>query len=152
MIRFALACANGHGFESWFQSGAAFDSQVAAGLVACPVCGSSAVAKGIMAPALARGDREPRVANAPVETAGPSTAVLDPADARRRAMIVELRRRILEHSDDLGPQFAEEALRIHQGLAPDRAIHGEASLDDARLLMEEGVNILPIPRLPGEFN
>jgi hypothetical protein len=159
MIKFALVCANGHGFESWFQSGRAFDAQAEAGLVSCPVCQSFGVAKAIMAPALARRDRgeAPSPRDAPVEArpepdAGSPVALLASADTERRTMIVELRRRILEHSADLGAQFAEAALKIHQGLAPDRAIHGQASPEDARLLMEEGVAIMPIPRLPGEFN
>jgi hypothetical protein len=151
MIKFALACANGHRFESWFQSGQTFDAQTAAGLVACPVCESRRVAKAIMAPALSRRDRgEAPVTGRP--DAAAAVALLEPADDERRTRVAELRSRILENSADLGAGFAEEALKIHQGLAPDRAIHGRASLEDARLLMEEGVAILPIPRLPGEFN
>ncbi len=154
MIRYALRCANGHGFESWFQSSVAFDAQAASALILCPVCQSSDVAKAIMAPALAHGataaiDDAPALPHAP-ESA--NVALLSPADAERRTMIVELRRRILEHSADLGRNFPEEALKIHHGLVPDRPIHGEASVEDARLLIEEGVSIMPIPRLPGEFN
>jgi len=157
MIKYALHCANGHAFESWFQSGPVFDAQAASGLVSCPVCQSSAVAKAIMAPAVARGDRgaAPIIRDAPAQpdaAEGSNLALLSAADAERRAAIVELRRRILEHSADLGAKFAEEALKIHQGLVPDRPIHGQASVEEARVLIEEGVNIMPIPRLPGEFN
>jgi hypothetical protein len=157
MIKYALHCANGHAFESWFQSGLAFDAQAASRLVGCPVCQSSDVAKAIMAPSVARSDRgaAPAVCDAPVQpdaAGGSNVALLGPADAEKRTMIVELRRRILEHSADLGANFAEEALKIHQGLVPDRPIHGQASVEEARLLVEEGVNIMPIPRLPGEFN
>ncbi len=157
MIKYALHCANGHAFESWFQSGPIFDAQAASGLVSCPVCQSSAVAKAIMAPAVARSDRgaAPIVRDAPAQpeaAEGSNLALLSAADAERRAAIVELRRRILEHSADLGPKFAEEALKIHQGLVPDRPIHGQATVEEARILAEEGVNIMPIPRLPGEFN
>lgn len=158
MIKFALRCANGHGFESWFQSGAAFEAQTAAGLVACPACQTAAVEKAIMAPALARGPTAAPAAppEAPAAPPGPAPAgplaLLSAADGERRALIVELRRRILEQSTDLGGKFADEALKIHQGLAPDRAIHGEASFADATRLMEEGVFIMPIPRLPGELN
>lgn len=116
MIKYALHCANGHAFESWFQSGPVFDAQAASGLVSCPVCQSSAVAKAIMAPAVARSDRgaAPIVRDAPAQpepAEGPNLALLSAADAERRAAIVELRRRILEHSADLGPKFAEEALK-----------------------------------------
>lgn len=158
MIRFALRCENGHAFESWFQSGPAFDAQAAAGLIACPICPSSVVTKAIMAPAVTRNARDMApVANpAPAEPSGAEkatdVALLGEADVDRRAMIVELRRRILEHSADLGGNFAEEALKIHQGLSTDRPIHGQASMEEARLLLEEGVNIMPIPNLPGELN
>ncbi|MGO9674714.1 MAG: DUF1178 family protein [Methylocella sp.] len=157
MIKYALHCANGHAFESWFQSGPVFDAQAASGLVSCPVCQSSAVVKAIMAPAVARSDRDgaPVICDAPAPpdaTKGQNVALLSAADAERRATIVELRRRILEHSVDLGAKFAEEALKIHQGIVPDRPIHGQASFEEARALIEEGVDIMPIPRLPGEFN
>jgi hypothetical protein len=159
MIKYALQCEDGHTFESWFQSGPAFDAQASSGLIGCPVCQSSAVTKAIMAPALTRGGREmaPVVTGAPVESSvvnkgTTDVALLGPADAERRAMIVELRRRILEHSSDLGAKFAEEALKIHHGLVADRPIHGQATLEEARLLLEEGVNVMPIPNLPGELN
>ncbi len=155
MIKFALRCANGHDFESWFQSGAAFDAQSSSGLVACPICQTTSVAKAIMAPSLARRDRGAGapVAETPAE-AEPSApvALVSAADAKTRAMIVELRKRILEQSDDLGANFAEEALKIHHGLVPDRPIHGQASAEEARTLVEEGVNIMPIPGLPGDLN
>ena len=157
MIKYALHCANGHAFESWFQSGPAFDALAASQLVGCPVCQSADVAKAIMAPAVARGERNapPAVCEAPgppEAASGANVALLGAGDAEKRAMIVELRRRILEHSVDLGANFAEEALKIHHGLVADRPIHGQASVEEARQLVEEGVNIMPIPRLPGEFN
>jgi hypothetical protein len=157
MIKYALQCEDGHGFESWFQNGQAFDTQAASSLIACPTCGSSAVRKAIMAPAVSRGrEITAVVAATPVESSsadkGADVALLSPADAKRREMIVELRQRILEHSADLGTQFAEEALKIHHGLVADRPIHGRASVEEARLLMEEGVNIMPIPNLPGDLN
>lgn len=154
MIRYTLRCENGHAFESWFQSGAAFDAQAASSLIVCPVCQSSAIAKDIMAPALARGGKQARNEPAPIapdSDKGQDLALLGDA-AGRRSMIVELRRRILERSADLGPKFAEEALKIHHGLVPDRPIHGQASAEEARMLVEEGVDIMPIPRLPGELN
>ncbi len=152
MIKFALRCGNGHNFESWFQSGDIFEAQAASGLVSCPICGSVTVVKDIMAPSLARRVRS----DAPRETAPPPAP--EPAvpqicaDAKTRAMIVELRNRILENSDDLGPDFPEEALKIHHGVAPDRPIHGQASAEEARALLEEGVKIMPIPGLPGDLN
>ncbi|PNG27737.1 DUF1178 family protein [Methylocella silvestris] len=166
MIKFSLRCADGHEFESWFKEGVAFDAQAGAGLISCPVCQSASVSKAIMAPALARRDRfneapavsaqaapsqgaaapdVPAVAGGPVE-------IFSAADAKLREMVAAFRQRVLENSDDLGDKLAEEALKIHHGLAPDRPIHGQASYENVRLLIEEGVNILPLPRAPGEFN
>lgn len=158
MIKFALRCAEGHQFESWFQSGPAFDTQVSSGLVSCPICQSSSVSKAIMAPSLARGDREEAsvvARQAPVAPSSEGSApvpMFNAVDSEVRRMVVELRNRILETSDDLGAKFAEEALKIHHGLVPDRPIHGQASLEEARTLIEEGVQIMPLPRLPGDLN
>ncbi|ACK52573.1 protein of unknown function DUF1178 [Methylocella silvestris BL2] len=166
MIKFSLRCANGHEFESWFKEGVAFDAQAEAGLISCPTCQSASVSKAIMAPALARRDRVegPPAASAqgapaqsapapdvPAPAGGP-VEIFSAADTKLREMIAEFRQRVLDNSDDLGDKFAEEALKIHHGLAPDRPIHGQASHDNVRLLIEEGVNILPLPRAPGEFN
>jgi len=154
MIKFALVCASGHEFESWFQNGAAFDHQAEAGLVLCPACRTTKVAKAIMAPAIANhGREEPLPAKAPTP-AEPATnvALLDDRDRELRAMIADIRNRIFEHTDNVGARFSEEARKIHEGLAPERAIHGLASFEDAQALIEEGVGILPIPTLPSDYN
>ena len=154
MIKFTLLCARGHEFESWFQSGEAFDAQVKSGLVLCPLCQATDVTKAIMAPAIAsRGGAEQAE---PLAQAGAGAqakfALLDRRDLESRAMIHALRRRILEKADDVGMRFAEEARKIHNGLAPGRQIHGQASIRDARALIEEGVPVLPVPPLPDEYN
>ena len=161
MIKFALRCGDGHEFESWFQGGAAFDAQAQAGLILCPACGSSAVSKAIMAPALARrrdADRpapaqeasrqeaSAQEASAQAAPPGRDGVFVAAADAPLRAIMEELRQHILENTDDLGDKFVEEAWKIHQGEAPDRAIRGQASQEDARLLLEEGVLLTPLPR------
>ncbi len=157
MIKFSLRCSNRHEFESWFQNGAVFEAQASSGLIACPICQCAKVSKAIMAPAIARRDRDepaPECAASPPphpEAAAP-VALLSTADEKVRARIAELRQRILEHSDDLGADFAAEALKIHQGVVPDRPIHGRASLEEAHALIEEGVQIMPIPRAPGDLN
>jgi len=152
MIKFALLCARGHEFQSWFQSSEAFDTQVKSGLVLCPLCQVTEVTKAIMAPAIAsRG--EAKRAKPPAQTQSQTkVALLDRRDLKSRAMIDDFRRRILAETDDVGSRFAEEARKIHNGLVPERAIHGLASIGDARALIEEGVPVLPVPPSPDEYN
>jgi hypothetical protein len=153
MIKFALSCDGGHEFESWFQNGGAYEAQSKSGLIHCPICQTPRVAKAIMAPALAYHGRNEDVP-APAVPVEPSTkvALIDDRDRELRTLIEDVRKRILEHTDNVGARFADEARRIHDGLAPDRAIHGQATSEEARALIEEGIAILPIPQLPGEFN
>lgn len=129
MIRFTLKCDQGHGFESWFASGAAYDSLRASGHVECPQCGSRAVDKALMAPAVATSD-----------TPAPA-----PDLAER---LVAWRKRVEETSDYVGMEFATEARAIHDGLAPERPIWGEAKPDEARALIEDGVPVAPLPFIP----
>lgn len=137
MIRYSLKCAADHGFESWFQSGAAFDSLHAAGHVTCPVCGSSTVEKSLMAP-MVRPTRED-------EAAKPSLGA--PATELEQALAA-LRRQVEENSEYVGVNFVTEARRIHAGDAPERAIYGEARADEAKKLIEDGVPVAPLPFLP----
>ena len=138
MIQYSLKCAEGHSFDSWFQSASAFDKLAAVRMVECVVCGGTDVEKAVMAPRVASSDRP----------AAPGTPALrDPADPRARAL-AELRRRIEAESEYVGPDFVREARAMHLGDAPERAIHGEARLDEARKLAEEGVPIAPLPFRP----
>ncbi|MGH6812270.1 MAG: DUF1178 family protein [Methylocella sp.] len=152
MIKFALLCARGHEFQSWFQSSEAFETQVKSGLVLCPLCQATEVKKAIMAPAIAsRGEAER--ARFPAQPRSQTkVALLDRHDLKSRAMINAFRRRILAEADDVGTRFAEEARKIHEGLVPERPIHGQASIGDARALIEEGVPVLPVPPSPDEYN
>lgn len=154
MIKFALVCGAGHDFESWFQNGAAFDAQAEAGLILCPACRTTKVTKAIMAPAIASHGREDSApAKSPPRAEGAAhVALLDDRDRELRAMIEDIRNRIFEQTDDVGARFTEEARKIHDGLAPERPIHGLASFEDARALLDDGVGILPIPPLPGDYN
>lgn len=137
MIRFALKCPADHGFESWFQSGAAFDSLKSAGHVACPVCGDTGVEKTLMAPTVR-----------PARDAAPARPDLSaPASDAERAL-AELRRKVEENSEYVGLDFVTEARRIHDGDAPLRAIYGEARMDEAKKLIEDGVPVAPLPFLP----
>jgi hypothetical protein len=144
MIRYALGCAEGHEFESWFPDSAAYETQRADGLVACPQCGSTMVEKAIMAPAVVG---EKRVAAQPM-----TEVLLDDKRQRLRQMVSELRREIEANTDDVGGRFPEVARAIHSGDEPERAIRGQASPDEARALIEEGVGVLPMPALADEMN
>ena len=152
MIKFALLCARGHEFESWFQSGEAFDMQVKSGLVLCPHCQATEVTKAVMAPAIV-GGREAMRTKIPAQAQSQTkVALLDRHDLQSRAMINAFRKRLFEQADDVGTRFAEEARKIHEGLVPERAIHGQASIADARALIEEGVPVLPVPPSPEEYD
>jgi hypothetical protein len=152
MIKFALLCARGHEFQSWFQSSEAFDTQVKSGLVLCPLCEVTEVTKAIMAPAIAsRGETERAKPSARAQSQT-KVALVDRHDLKSRAMIDAFRRRIFAEADDVGSRFAEEARKIHNGRVPERAIHGQASIGDARALIEEGVPVLPVPPSPDEYN
>lgn len=157
MIRYALVCDNAHEFESWFPTSASFEEQARRGLVSCPACGSGKVERAIMAPNVARTDRGPRAPESTSETA-PAAATAAPValmgekEIAFREMLTALHKHVTENAEHVGPRFAEEALKIHHGEADGRAIYGEATPDDARLLHEEGVEFMPLPRLPGGRN
>lgn len=165
MIRYALVCDQAHDFESWFPSGDAFEEQRLRGLVACPVCGSGKVEKRIMAPAIARRDHPVQPVPAPAaETRqeAPATALsaaptegmalLGERERALRAMIREIHAHVAQNAENVGERFVAEARRMHYGEAQERPIYGEASLDEARELIEEGVPVQPLPGLPDDRN
>jgi hypothetical protein len=133
MIRYDLSCDRDHAFDSWFQSAEAFDKLQAAGMVACPDCGSASVSKALMAPQVR-----------PARAAAPSLA----AESKREKAMAELRRKVEENSEYVGLSFAAEARAIHDGDAPERSIYGEARIDEARRLLEDGVPVAPLPFMP----
>lgn len=146
MIQFTLKCAEGHSFDSWFQSSDAFDKLHAAGMVACAVCGSGKVEKSVMAPRVrpSRSAAKAAPAEGAAETPGPLSAPASPAEQA----LAELRRKVEQSSDYVGRDFATEARAIHQGDAPERSIYGEARPDEARALIEDGVPVAPLPFRP----
>uniref|UniRef100_A0A9E7ZRK9 DUF1178 family protein n=1 Tax=Bosea sp. NBC_00436 TaxID=2969620 RepID=A0A9E7ZRK9_9HYPH len=156
MIRYALICDSAHEFESWFASSASFEDQAKRGFVTCPVCNSAKIERAIMAPNVARTDLGPPgpVAEAPAPTAAASApvALMSEKEQAFREMVTALHRHVSENAEHVGKRFADEALKIHHGEAEERAIYGEATPDDARMLHEEGVEFLPLPRLPGWGN
>ncbi|MBB4199669.1 hypothetical protein CCR94_07335 [Rhodoblastus sphagnicola] len=144
MIRFTLVCDNGHEFDSWFASNESYEFQIDADLVACPHCNSVKVSKGVMAPAVARTDRGQKH----VEPIKQSVALVSDSGGELRRLARELHEKIVASTVDVGEKFPDEARRIHGGEAPDRAIRGQASLEEARALIEDGVAIMPVPILP----
>ncbi|MCK4711911.1 MAG: DUF1178 family protein [Marinosulfonomonas sp.] len=138
MIRYTLKCENDHSFESWFQSGTAFDKLHGAGMVACPTCESTAVEKAIMAP---------RVRTARKSASAPEAPLSTPDTDEERA-IAEIKSKIESSSDYVGMEFAAQARAIHDGDAPERAIYGETTPDEAKKLLEDGVPVAPLPFTP----
>ncbi len=138
MIRFALRCDNDHQFESWFQSGSAYEALASRDLVQCPDCGSTQVSKSLMAPKL-RGDQNEEQSQVPMTNA---------PDAELVEAVKKLREHVETHSEYVGSSFAREARAMHEGEVPDRPIYGEVGKDEAKRLLEDGVPALPLPFIP----
>ncbi len=145
-----LRCAQGHGFEGWFASGDAFESQLAAGMVDCPVCGETDIAKLLAAPRLnLSGAKEPR--EAPIAPSSPAGRSLPsvPTDADSAAAHwMKAVREVMSRTEDVGERFAEEARKMHYGESQERAIRGQATLQQAQSLVEEGIDVMPLPLPP----
>ncbi len=139
MIRYALTCAEAHEFESWFASASAYDGLRGAGHVTCPVCGSSNVEKALMSPQV-------RPARRSAEK--PAPGALSKPETPQETALSELRRKVEETSDYVGGSFVSEARRMHEGDIPHRSIYGEARLDEAKKLLDDGVPVAPLPFTP----
>ena len=135
MIRFDLTCANDHSFDSWFRSGADCDSLLDRQMVSCTTCGDTQVRKALMAPKVSTSDK-----------AGTTLTRLgsDPTPLAR------LRQEIESRADDVGRNFAREARDMHAGLIPDRPIYGQATGEEARDLLSDGIPVLPLPFVPSK--
>ena len=151
MIRYALTCDKRHGFESWFKSSTAYDNQVARGLLVCPVCGSAKVEKAMMAPTVARHERRPAPRPAAAEDKSP-VALISEHERELRSKLKELRDHLIKNADYVGPQFADEARKMHYGEIEHRSIYGEASPEEATSLLDDGIEFHPLPHLPNERN
>ena len=146
MIRYTLTCADGHHFESWFQSADAFDSLAARGLLSCGQCGGGGVKKALMAPRVTTHEQAPAaadVAPAPVERC----ALSDPAN-KTEEMLRAMRDHLVRNSTYVGGRFAAEVRAMHLQEAEMRMIHGGAAPEEARALIEDGIAILPLPFIP----
>lgn len=129
MIRFHLKCDQDHQFESWFQSGDAFEKLARAGMVTCTSCGSTNVTKSVMAPAV-------------------STSRQITAPKANEVAIAALREKVESTSDYVGGRFAKEAREMHDGISPERPIYGEANLHEAKKLLDDGIPVMPLPFMP----
>ena len=145
MILYNLRCAKDHSFEVWFRDSSVYDAQRAAGELRCPVCGSKKVEKAIMAPRVASGASASGDGNAV-----PAPGGVDEAAVKAREALLELRKKIEETCDYVGPTFAEEARKMHYGEIEQRSIYGESTTEDAEALAEEGVEVRQIPWIPRE--
>lgn len=136
MIRYALICDHDHGFEAWFASSADHDDQAARGLVQCPACGSTAVRKQVMAPAVS----------------GTKKAAASETSARMQDMVMQAARQVRDHVeqnfDYVGDAFAREARDIHEGRSEKRDIYGEATPAEVKRLKDDGVPCAPLPSAP----
>lgn len=161
MIRYALICDRKHDFEIWFNSSADYDKQHKRGLVTCPACESNKVEKAIMAPAISRGSKKSRAADAAVsapaapaamEAPAEQVAMISPRESEFRAKLKELRDALTSNADNVGNKFPEEARKMHYGETEHRSIYGEASPQEAKDLHEEGIEFHPLPTLPEDRN
>jgi hypothetical protein len=134
MISYSLKCENDHSFDSWFASANAFDKLLAARMVTCTLCGTHNVKKAIMAP---------RVNKTTSAQSSAHDHVL--AQSNAEMAIAQMRKHVEENSDYVGTSFAQEARKMHLGDAPERSIYGEAKPDEAKALIEDGINVVPLP-------
>ncbi len=159
MIHYDLQCADGHRFDGWFAGSVAFDRQAASGLVECPECGSRDIARALMAPAVPKHGQTPTAA--PITASAPSAAPAPAAaatpakkvtggemPAQLRAMLQRMRAEVERNCDYVGPGFAQEARRMHQGESDRRGIYGETTPEEAQALAEDGIEVTRIPWVP----
>ena len=175
MIKYALICDQGHTFESWFSNAQGYETQVKRGFVECPTCQTKQVSKAMMAPSVSTSRRKEVIraqtaamtaaamqaqaqsaaaapAAAPAPEPAQPVALLDESQQALRAMVRELHEKLTENSTDVGDRFTTEARDMQSGDAPLRPIHGRATLQEAKALIEEGVPVMPLPTLPDEWN
>lgn len=146
MIHYDLVCVHGHKFDGWFSTSAAYDEQRHSNEVHCPTCGTAEVDKQLMTPGI------PRKANSKTSSRQLVSGAGDPKMKMLVDKLRELRQHVERHADYVGDHFADEARRIHYKEAEERGIYGEATPDDAKALIDEGIEVQPLPLLPEDFN
>jgi hypothetical protein len=153
MIHYDLRCSEDHAFDGWFKDSAAFERLAKRGLVECPHCGDTKVERALMRPAV------PKKGNAMVSAPAPepqppvtpqqqAAMAGGPMPAQFRAMLQKMRAEVEKHCDYVGPNFAEEARKMHRGESDKRSIYGETSTEQAESLAEEGIEFSRIPWVP----
>ena len=151
MIVFDLGCPNGHVFEAWFGSTDDYEAQRKRGLVSCPICGADDVAKAVMAPNVSpKSNRGIATPNLPVPQPSAPMAMRGgppmPAEMKEALKVLaDMQAKALATSEHVGHRFAEEARAIHAGDAPERVIHGQTTIEEAKALLEDGVPVAPLP-------
>lgn len=150
MIHYQLRCDQAHEFDGWFDSGAGFEKQAKRGLIECPVCGGTKVERALMAPAVSTRDAPEPSQPVPVQQVLPPAPPAGgaPMPARMMAMLQRLRAEVEKNCDYVGPDFAEEARKIHYGETDPRGIYGETTKEEAESLADEGIDIHAIPWVP----
>lgn len=156
MIVFDLECrAGGHRFEGWFGSSEDYAAQSERGLVACPQCGSVDVAKAPMTPNIGRKGNQLAAAPAATPPVAVSSDAMPPEAARMMQALAEMQAKVLANSRWVGEKFADQSRAMHYGERDAEPIHGQATLAEARDLLEEGIAVAPLPfpvAPPGEAN
>jgi len=147
MIRYDLLCDKGHEFDAWFSDSAAYDTQRKRGFVECSVCGSIKVEKQLMRPSIGAKSSKKSELSKPM-VAGP----IDPRMQQMMSMMREFRAHVEKNAENVGDKFADEARKIHYKESEERGIYGNATADEARDLIEEGIEVHPLPRLPEDGN
>ncbi|MCJ8510091.1 DUF1178 family protein [Rhizobium lemnae] len=142
MIRYTLVCDNAHSFEGWFSSSSDFDQQVESGFLTCPVCNSASVSKALMAPSVSTARKQEQR----------QQVAMDIARQEAIAKLREAVQTIRSSAEDVGERFPEEARKIHYGETEQRGIIGQASLNEVRELIDEGIEVAPLPVLPEDAN
>jgi hypothetical protein len=142
LIRYSLICDHGHEFEGWFSESADFDRQKESGFLTCPVCASASISKTLMAPS---------VATARQKEAG-QKLVFDQVQKEAFSKLKEAVAAVKANSEDVGERFPEEARKIHYGESEARGIIGNATQDEVHALIDEGIEVAPLPVLPDEVN
>jgi len=135
-----LECPHGHVFEGWFGSEEEFQGQLGRGLIECPMCGDTQIAKRLSAPRINLGAQPPKA-----QAESPKQEVMASADPAMQAQWLQMVRHVLANTEDVGERFAEEARKIHYGEAEERNIRGQASAEETQELLEEGIGVLPLP-------
>jgi len=147
MIRYDLICDKGHEFDGWFRDSEAFEKQIRRHLISCTLCGSEDVTKQLMSPGIpAKSNRHPEASQTML------AGTVDSRTQRLMQMMREVRKNVEENAEYVGDRFADEARKIHYAESEKRGIYGEAKPEDAKALIEEGIEVHPLPRLPEDSN